>query len=63
MYGEAALVKSFIHEWWHRFNNGRKSSERDTRPGRLVLEEKCAAVESYVMKDRQVTVRKVDEKS
>ena len=61
VYGDSRFTNSCIH---NRFSDGRKSVKDDPHSGRKVTvstDKRIAAIEEYVMKDRQITVRQVGE--
>ena len=39
-YGESAMSKTRIHEWYKRFQDGREDVEDDERPSRSTTDEK-----------------------
>ena len=64
VYGDSRFTNSCIHKWFHRFSDGRKSVKDDLCSGRkvtVITDKRIAAIEEYVMKERQITVRQVDE--
>ena len=61
-YGESAMSKTRVYEWYKRFQNGREDVEDDERPGRpstSTTDENVEKVKEMVMNDRQITIREV----
>ena len=61
-YGESAMSKTRIYEWYKRFQDSRKDVEDDERPGRpstSTNDENVEKVKEMVMNDRQMTIREV----
>ena len=64
VYRDSCFTSSCIHRWFHRFSDGSKSVKDDPCSGPKVTvstDKRIAAIEEYVMKDRQITVRQVGE--
>ncbi|XP_065654466.1 protein GVQW3-like [Hydra vulgaris] len=65
VYGESAMKKTIVYEWYKRFQDGRKVIENDERSGRpstSIIDENTKKVEKMVMNDRRITTREdVDE--
>ncbi|CAB3251407.1 unnamed protein product [Arctia plantaginis] len=61
-YGESAMSKVRIYEWYKRFQDGHENVEDDERPGRpstSTTDENVKKVKEMVMNDRRITIRKV----
>ena len=61
-YGETAMSKTRVYEWYKRFQDGREDGEDDERPGRLrtsTTDENVEKVKEIVMNDRRITIREV----
>ena len=61
-YGESAMSKTRVHEWYKRFQDGREDVEDDERPGRpstSTTDENVKKVKEMVMNDRRITIREV----
>ena len=64
VYRDSRFTNRCIHKWFHRFSDGGKSVKDDPCYGWKVTvstDKRIAAIEEYVMKDRQITVRQVGE--
>ena len=64
IYGDSSFTNSCIHKWFHRFSDGTKSVKDCPCSGQKVTvstDKRISAIEEYVMKDRQITVRQVGE--
>ena len=54
VYGDDCLSRSRIHEWFKRFQEGRKALEDDERSGRprnVLNEENAAIVREFIRKE------------
>lgn len=63
-FGESALSKPTVYEWYKRFENGRESAESDERCGRpstSTNDENVEKVKKMVMDNRRITIREVSE--
>ena len=63
-FGEQAMSRSRVHEWYNRFRDGRESLEDDTHPGKVatvITADNIAAVREVVVANRRVTVREIEE--
>lgn len=63
-FGEDAMGPTAIKEWYNRFQNGRTSSESDSRSGRPSTSRNDAMslqIQSLVEEDRRITVREIAE--
>jgi len=61
-YGESAISKIRVYEWYKRFQNGRKNVENDERPGRLstsTTDENVEKVKKIIMNDSQITIKEI----
>ena len=61
-YGESAMSKAIVYEWYKRFQDGREDVEDDERPGRpstSTTDENVEKVKEMVMNDRRITIREV----
>ena len=61
-YGESAMSKTVVYEWYKRFQDGREDVEDDERPGRpstLTTDENMGKVKEMVMNDRRIIIREV----
>ena len=61
-YGESAMSKTRIYEWYKRFQHGRKEVEDNDCPGRpstSTTDENVEKVKEMVMYDRRITIREV----
>ena len=61
-YGESAMSKTRVYEWYKRFQDGREDVEDDGRPGRPSIsttDENVGKVKEMVMNDRQITIKEV----
>lgn len=61
-YGESAMKKTSVYEWYKRFQDGREDVEDDERSGRpstSIIDENVKKVEKMVMNDRRITIREV----
>ena len=61
-YGESAINKKRVYEWYEHFQDGRKDVEDDERPGRpstSTTDENLEKVKEMVMNDRRITIREV----
>ena len=61
-YGESAMSKRRVYEWYKRFQDGREDVEDDERPGRpstSTTNENVEKVKEMVMNDRRITIREV----
>ena len=61
-YGESAMDKTRVYEWYKRFQDGREEVEDDERPGHpstSTTDENVEKVEEMVMNDRRITIRDV----
>lgn len=61
-YGESAMSKARIYEWYKRFKEGRENVKDDERPGRpstSTTDENVKKVQEMVMNDRRITIREV----
>ena len=61
-YGESAMSKKRVYEWYKRFQDGRVDVEYDERPGRpstSTTDENVEKVKEMVMNDRRITIREV----
>ena len=63
-YGESAMSKTRVYEWYKRFQDGREDVEDDERSGRpstSTTDENVEKVKEMVMNDRRITIREVDD--
>ena len=54
-YGDSAMIKTRVYEWYKRFQDGREDVEDDERPGRPCTsknDENVEKVKKMVMIDR-----------
>ena len=61
-YGESAMSKTRVYEWYKRFQDGREDVEDDERPGRpstSTTDENVEKVKEMAMNDRRITIREV----
>ena len=61
-YGESAMSKTRVYEWYKRFQDGREDVEDDERPARPSTsrtDENVEKVKEMVMNDRRITIREV----
>ena len=61
-YGESAMKKTSVYEWYKRFQDGREDVEDDERCGRpntSITDENVKKVEEMIMNDRRITIREV----
>lgn len=61
-YGESAMKKTSVYEWYKRFQDGRENVEDDERSGRpstSTTDENVEKVRAMVMNDRRITIREV----
>ena len=61
-YGESAMSKTRVYEWYKRFQDGREDVEDDERPGRpstSTTDKTVEKVKEMVMNDRRITIREV----
>ena len=58
-YGESAISKTRVYEWYKRFQDGREDVEDDERPGRRSTSTTDENVKEMVMNDRRITIREV----
>ena len=61
-YGESAMSKTKVYEWYKRFQDGREDVEDDERPGRpstSTTDENVEKVKEMVMNDRRISIREV----
>jgi hypothetical protein len=61
-YGESALKKTNVYEWYKSFQDGREDvedDERSSRPSTSLIDENVTKVEKMVMNDRRITIREV----
>ncbi|XP_066600746.1 uncharacterized protein [Prorops nasuta] len=61
-YGESAMKKTSVYEWYKRFQDGREDVEDDERSGRpstSTIDENVKKVEKMVLNDRRITIREV----
>ena len=61
-YGESAMSKTRVYEWYKRFQDGREDVEDDERSGRpstSTTDENVEKVEEMVMNNRRITIRDV----
>ena len=58
-YGESAMIKTRVYEWYKRFQDGREDVEEDERPGRpstSTTDKNAEKVKEMVMNDRRITI-------
>ena len=61
-YGESAMSKIRVYEWYKRFQDGREEVEDGERPGRPITsttDENVEKVKEMVMNDRRIAIREV----
>ena len=61
-YGECAMTKTRVYEWYKRFQDGREDVEDDERPGRpgtSTTDENVEKMKEMVMNDHRITIREV----
>ena len=61
-YGESAMSKTRVYEWYKRFQDGREDvedGERSGRPSTSTTDENVEKVKEMVMNDRRITIREV----
>ena len=61
-YGESAMSKTRVDEWYKGFQDGREDVEDDKRPGRpstSTTDENVEKVKEMVMNDRRIIIREV----
>ena len=61
-YGESAMSKARVYEWYKHFQDGREDLEDDERPGRpstSTTDENVKKVKEMVMNDCRITIREV----
>ena len=61
-YGESAMSKTRVYEWYKRFQDGREDvedAERSGRPSTSTTDENVEKVKEIVMNDRRITIREV----
>ncbi|XP_060845908.1 protein GVQW3-like [Rhopalosiphum padi] len=61
-YGESAMKKTSVYEWYKRFQDGREDVEDDERFGRpsmSIIDENVKKVGKMVMNDRRIRIREV----
>ena len=61
-FGESAMSKTRVYEWYKRFQEGREEVEDDERPGRpstSTTDENVEKVKEMIMNDRRITIREV----
>ena len=61
-YGEDAMGRTQVFDWFHRFKEGRNSVESDPhsgRPSTLRNEEMIAKVRTIILNNRRLTVREI----
>ena len=61
-YGESAMSKTRVYEWYKRFQDGREDIEDDERPGRPSIsttDENVEKMKEIVMNGRRITIREV----
>ena len=61
-YGESAMSKTRVYEWYKRFQYGREDVEDDERPGRpstSTTDENVEKVKEMVMNDRRIIIKEV----
>ena len=61
-YGESAMSKTRVYEWYKRFQDGREDVEDDERLGRpstSTTDKSVEKVKEMVMNDRRITIREV----
>ena len=61
-YGESAMGKTRVYEWYKRFQDGREDVEDDERPGHpstSTTDENVEKVKEMVMNDCRITIREV----
>ena len=59
-YGESAISKKRVYEWYKRFQDGREDVEDDERAGRprtSTTDENAEKVKEMVINDRRITFR------
>jgi len=57
-YGESAMKKTSVYEWYKRFQDGREDVEDDERSGQpstSIIDGKVKKVEKMIMNDRLIT--------
>ena len=58
-YGESAMSKTRVYEWYKRFQDGREDVKDDERPSTSTTDENVEKVKEMVMNDRQIIIREV----
>ena len=61
-FGESAMSKTRVYEWYKRFQDGREDVEDDERPGRpstSQTDENVEKVKEMIMNDRRITIREL----
>ena len=61
-YGESAMSRTRVYEWYKRFQDGREDVEDDEYPGRpstSTTDENVEKVKDMVMNDRRIIIREV----
>jgi transposase len=61
-YGESAMIKTSVYEWYKRFHDGREDVEDDERSGRpstSIIHENVKKVKKMVINDRRITIREL----
>ena len=59
VYGESAMSKTRVYEWYKRFQDGCEDFEDDERPRTSTTNENVEKVKEMVMNDRRITIREV----
>ena len=63
-FGDQALNKTQVFEWYKRFREGRETLEDDPRSGRpatAITEENVEKTKQIVLDNRRITVRELEE--
>ena len=63
-FGDSAMSRARVFEWYNRFKNGREDVEDDKRPGRpstSVTDDTVEKVKKMIMNDHRITIREVAE--
>ena len=58
-YGESAMSKTRVYEWYKRFQDGLEDVEYAERPSTSTTDKNVEKVKEMVMNDRRITIREV----
>lgn len=64
VYGDTAMKKTAVYDWYRRFQNGRKDTTDDERTGRpkSVTSSNVTQIKALLDKDRRITIRELQDR-